>query len=1005
MSDAGASRVKSPAPSSKPLGSFSNASKLSMNPNDSDVEMLDTPYSGGTIAFGSKDDVKVEAFYGDRAKLVPFLTQLKVVFKLNPVKYKEAKTQVLYAAMQLKGAAQSWFQPMLSDYVESETPDKDTQACFRNFAKFEELIKQVFGTVNEARAASRTIYTLRQKGSAASYFSEFQKVAKDLSWEDEDAFAEIFYNGLKDSVRQKMMKPPTTYKDMVAEAIDIDNRLYELSIENRSARNPAGRGGSYLNQPRGYHFRGRNSHRQDYGDPMDLSNLNAGRASRAEGRGRGNRGRPWGNDREKDRRRKEGLCFACGKTGHRARECQNSTRGLHMMNMEGGDADGSVETKADTTEGPEEPTEGKGTTAQKDRQESDNPQGLGESEIEKAAEEYWEKTWLTRPKKTKKKTQTRRERFDELLGNEKTLEAQYNARRKAKQHVTTSWHFCYDDGCQIHLASKTENVWFPHEDGGSLTPRQWRERGQETLAVMTVGQSTKDKPTTWDEGQDWKEIRTNQWSWQGEEFRFDPNASQGTEIIFAVRKCQLHDCPDKENEHTHDVVGGKAYEITFRGSPKPHAYYNLSMMQKGPEDKIHYVNQDAASITTRCWIPDEQGKRVYNPHGKPQEWAIRMTLFRCDKTDCQETGHSHTHDTIHGKACHFPFPEPVTNERTMVEELEEKDRWWLNKYLEETPEGNDSGTEDYEVVVSKNHLMIFNTTHYQVSRDNGKEKLTFDPTGRRQEEARPVSIEGCYNRDCKAVEFYHSHDTVGGVVVKYDPLTQTIGGLPAKLVSLDDNEEEWKEVEPTGDESDNDSVRSTGEAKLYVVNTTRNWIKIVTNYWEYKECEGCAQEPKWHTHVVYNPDVKPQPLVNSISISFCTNFDCPQGRSIHAHPGVGSSEQIEMQVPPEEATRLWGTTKPTMRNLMPTIVKMDEDIPRVDSRAEPTHIYRHFSCAYETCGQHFKPHQHVWNVSPDEPERPIARGKYWTLKTCTDRACKHPYGRHVHSKNDDRMAN
>lgn len=145
--------------------------------------------------------------------------------------------------MQLKGAAQSWFQPMLSDYVDTESPDKDTIAYFRNFAKFEELIKQVFGTVNEARATSRTIYTLRQKGSAAAYFSEFQKVAKDLSWEDEDAFAEIFYNGLKESVRQKMMTPPTTYKEIVDEAIRINNRLYELSIENRSTRLTIGRGG------------------------------------------------------------------------------------------------------------------------------------------------------------------------------------------------------------------------------------------------------------------------------------------------------------------------------------------------------------------------------------------------------------------------------------------------------------------------------------------------------------------------------------------------------------------------------------------------------------------------------------------------------------------------------------------------------------------------------------------------------------------------------------------
>ena len=44
------------------------------------------------VAFRGKDNIRIKLFYGYREKLVPFLTQLKVVFKLNPIKYKEAKT-------------------------------------------------------------------------------------------------------------------------------------------------------------------------------------------------------------------------------------------------------------------------------------------------------------------------------------------------------------------------------------------------------------------------------------------------------------------------------------------------------------------------------------------------------------------------------------------------------------------------------------------------------------------------------------------------------------------------------------------------------------------------------------------------------------------------------------------------------------------------------------------------------------------------------------------------
>jgi hypothetical protein len=198
---------------------------------------------------------------------------------------------------------------------------------------------------NEVRVALRTIYTLGQTGSVTAYYSEFQKLAKELNWKDENAFKDIFYNGLKGEIRRKMMKPPEIYKEMVEEAIKIDNRLYKLRMEE-SRPNQKGHGeritrrgrGGYHNQYRGRHHRGTN-----YGDPMDLdltyAAKGASRAGNIRGRGQGRRHR---EDKEKDRRRKENLYFECGKSGHRARECQSSARGLHIMNMEGGDAGGSV---------------------------------------------------------------------------------------------------------------------------------------------------------------------------------------------------------------------------------------------------------------------------------------------------------------------------------------------------------------------------------------------------------------------------------------------------------------------------------------------------------------------------------------------------------------------------------------------------------------------------------------------------------------------------------------
>lgn len=70
---------------------------------DSDIDMVDTPTS--VIIRDKKDEVKVELFHGERSKLIPFLLQLKVMFKLNPDKYEKDSDKVMFAVMYLKGPA------------------------------------------------------------------------------------------------------------------------------------------------------------------------------------------------------------------------------------------------------------------------------------------------------------------------------------------------------------------------------------------------------------------------------------------------------------------------------------------------------------------------------------------------------------------------------------------------------------------------------------------------------------------------------------------------------------------------------------------------------------------------------------------------------------------------------------------------------------------------------------------------------------------------------------
>ena len=76
MSDAGSSWLKSPILSAAPMGKLTNTLKtnLGKTPEDSDLEMVDAPdIVGYNLLRGGKDNIKVEYFHSNRAKLNTFL--------------------------------------------------------------------------------------------------------------------------------------------------------------------------------------------------------------------------------------------------------------------------------------------------------------------------------------------------------------------------------------------------------------------------------------------------------------------------------------------------------------------------------------------------------------------------------------------------------------------------------------------------------------------------------------------------------------------------------------------------------------------------------------------------------------------------------------------------------------------------------------------------------------------------------------------------------------------
>ncbi|KAM5345959.1 hypothetical protein ACJ41O_011820 [Fusarium nematophilum] len=177
---------------------------------------------------------KPTPFNGDPKDVIPFITRCKAYFEFFPTKMASAKARVLLAAQIMEGTAAAWMEPITRDFLENDetTRDQETENIFASWTNFETSLKDAFGLVNEERQAATKIHELRQTRSAAVYAATFRLISSKLEWEDEPLM-EIFYQGLKDEVKDELYKAdrPDTLTEYIAMAVKIDERQYERRKE------------------------------------------------------------------------------------------------------------------------------------------------------------------------------------------------------------------------------------------------------------------------------------------------------------------------------------------------------------------------------------------------------------------------------------------------------------------------------------------------------------------------------------------------------------------------------------------------------------------------------------------------------------------------------------------------------------------------------------------------------------------------------------------------------
>ncbi len=243
-------------------------------------------------------------------QLKEFLSQVNLVFKLQPSAFSDDHGKIMFVASRLRGSAFTWVEPFIDD----ENPPP----WMTSYRLFAEQLCKVFGELDFAYTAAHRIRALRQTGSAIAYVADFRRYASHLSW-NEHALISQFLDGLKEPLQDELIRTdfPKKLDPLIEDAIRIDSFRHQRDVQ---------RGRSKPSAPP------LKNHRPSPGAPRPQVRFASAPSTSASATADGRDSRSANPDasrpkyqrlteQQKDYRRKNNLCMYCGDKDHSVREC------------------------------------------------------------------------------------------------------------------------------------------------------------------------------------------------------------------------------------------------------------------------------------------------------------------------------------------------------------------------------------------------------------------------------------------------------------------------------------------------------------------------------------------------------------------------------------------------------------------------------------------------------------------------------------------------------------